>query len=130
LMGYDRILMTSPFGVDVVRATIGHDESERRGLDWLPHGLWLDTFTPQETTIDSGAAKSSGDGFTDNRPSQGGSLGKTGYLTRHKSVECSPDSHDEDAKDPLEEVVSRVDRYENVQAAVNDLTRLRAEGKV
>lgn len=50
LLGYDRILMTSPFGCDVVRATIGHEESDKRGLTWMPHGIWMDVFAPTPTT--------------------------------------------------------------------------------
>ena len=92
LMGYDRILMTSPFGVDVVRATIGEEESEKRGLDYLPHGLWLDVFKPAETTTNGG--------------------------------------EQEEALDPLEVAVGQLDKYENVRAAVDDLTRLKAEGKL
>ncbi len=45
LLGYDRILVTSPWAVDVVRATIGDQEAEKRNLTWAPHGLGSN-FTP------------------------------------------------------------------------------------
>lgn len=93
LLGYDRILMTSPWGVEVVKATIGHDESEKRDLSWMPHGLWMDTFKPAEATTNG-------------------------------SEEA------EEALDPLEVVVANMDKYENVQAATDDLIRLRKEGKI
>lgn len=37
LLGFDRLLAYSPFGVSVIRNTIGDVEAERRGLTWMPH---------------------------------------------------------------------------------------------
>lgn len=37
LLGLDRLLAYTPFGANVVRATIGDQEAERKGIDWLPH---------------------------------------------------------------------------------------------
>ena len=39
LMGLDRILCYSPWARDCVLHTIGPDAAERKGLDWIPHGL-------------------------------------------------------------------------------------------
>jgi hypothetical protein len=46
LLGIDRILVTSPWAEQVVTATIGSEESVKRGLDWLPHGLNMQVFKP------------------------------------------------------------------------------------
>jgi len=46
LLGYDRILVTSPWAVEVVRATIGHVEAAKRDLTWMPHGMQLHVFKP------------------------------------------------------------------------------------
>lgn len=42
LLGYNRLLAYTRWGAEVIRRTIGDAESDRRGLDWLPHGLDLD----------------------------------------------------------------------------------------
>ncbi len=45
LLGIDRLLAYSPWAVDVVKDTIGPEESAKRGLDWMPHGINGATFT-------------------------------------------------------------------------------------
>lgn len=45
LMGIDRIVVTSPWAEGIVRNTIGEDESARRGLGWMPHGINRKVFT-------------------------------------------------------------------------------------
>src|SRR6266704_2503964 len=45
LLGFDRLLAYSPHGMSVIRNTIGESEAEKRGLEWLPHGLNLKTFS-------------------------------------------------------------------------------------
>lgn len=132
LLGYDRILMTSPFGVDVVRATIGDDESAKRGLEWMPHGLWMDIFTPSEKVL---PFRASADGCPDERSS--------GRTTDQRQQEDATDpleasveklakfaEYVEDATDPLEKAVASLGKWENVQAAVTDLVRLKDEGKI
>jgi glycosyltransferase involved in cell wall biosynthesis len=42
LLGYNRLLGYTKWGAEVIRRTIGDVESDRRALDWLPHGLDLD----------------------------------------------------------------------------------------
>lgn len=39
LLGYDRILTYTKWAKGVVERTIGTQDSERRGLDWMPHGI-------------------------------------------------------------------------------------------
>lgn len=46
LLGYDRVLAYSPWAEGIVRNTIGHEEADRRGATWLPHGLSLREFHP------------------------------------------------------------------------------------
>lgn len=48
LLGLDRILAFSPFGLREVVATIGAVEAERRGLDWLPHAIDTRVFKLKE----------------------------------------------------------------------------------
>lgn len=40
VMGYDRVLAASEWGGEVLR------QSGRGDVDWIPHGLWLDKFKP------------------------------------------------------------------------------------
>lgn len=47
LLGYDRLLAYTKWADSLVRRSIGEEESERRGLTWLPHGINFDTFTPR-----------------------------------------------------------------------------------
>ncbi len=44
LMGFDRLLAYGPFGESVIRKTIGDEESNKRHLTNLPHGICGDTF--------------------------------------------------------------------------------------
>lgn len=44
LLGFDRILAYGEFGEDVIRRTLGEQESEKRGLTSLPHGVDTDIF--------------------------------------------------------------------------------------
>ena len=39
LGGYDRLIAYGQFGEGVIRRTIGDEESEKRHLTWLPHGI-------------------------------------------------------------------------------------------
>ena len=48
LLGFDRILAYGKWGEDVIRRTLGDQESEKRGLTSLPHGINLETFYPRE----------------------------------------------------------------------------------
>jgi glycosyltransferase involved in cell wall biosynthesis len=48
LLGFDRILAYGKWGEDVIRRTLGDQESEKRGLTSLPHGINIDTFYPRE----------------------------------------------------------------------------------
>lgn len=45
LLGIDRVLAYTPFGENVIRATIGEQEAGARRTDWLPHALDGDTWT-------------------------------------------------------------------------------------
>lgn len=45
MLGYDRLLVTSPWAVKAVVDTLGQEASIERGLDWLPHGQGS-TFSP------------------------------------------------------------------------------------
>ena len=45
LLGFDRLLVPSPWADDVVRRTIGAEAADARGLSWMPHGLNMKTFT-------------------------------------------------------------------------------------
>jgi len=51
LMGFDRILAYGPFGEGVIRRTIGDQESDKRHLNWRPHGIDGDTFFPLDRTL-------------------------------------------------------------------------------
>ncbi len=44
LMGFDRLLAYGPFGESIIRKTIGDEESNKRHLANLPHGICGDTF--------------------------------------------------------------------------------------
>ena len=44
LLGFDRLLAYGQFGEDVIRRTIGDEESDKRQLFHLPHGISSDTF--------------------------------------------------------------------------------------
>lgn len=121
LLGYDRILMTSPFGVDVVRATIGDDEANKRDVTFMPHGIWMDTFCPVPREAD---AKWCCDG----KQVVGDDLHNPDCLYHHTNHK--PGNPPPEDKDPLEQVVAQMDKYENVKAAVADVERLRAEGKL
>lgn len=48
LLGYGRLLAYTRWGSEVIERTIGRDEANRRGLDWLPHGLDLNIWKPQD----------------------------------------------------------------------------------
>jgi glycosyltransferase involved in cell wall biosynthesis len=55
LLGVDRLLAYTPWGRDVIRGTIGEQESVARGLSWMPHGNNAQTFNlngtqPSEVT--------------------------------------------------------------------------------
>lgn len=39
LLGFDRLLAYGKFGEGVIRRTIGDEESDKRHLTWLPHGI-------------------------------------------------------------------------------------------
>lgn len=47
LLGFDRILAYGKFGEDVIRNTLGEQESEKRHLTSLPHGIDCETFYPR-----------------------------------------------------------------------------------
>jgi len=47
LLGFDKILAYGKFGEDVIRRTLGDQESEKRGLTSLPHGISSDIFYPR-----------------------------------------------------------------------------------
>jgi glycosyltransferase involved in cell wall biosynthesis len=47
LLGFDRILAYGKFGEDVVRRTLGDQESEKRFLASLPHGVNAEVFYPR-----------------------------------------------------------------------------------
>lgn len=51
LLGIDRILCYSPWGLEVVRNTIGKEAAAVRGATWLPHGI-ADVFCPQRNGTD------------------------------------------------------------------------------
>jgi glycosyltransferase involved in cell wall biosynthesis len=44
LLGFDRLLAYGPFGEGVIRRTIGDEESDKRHLTNLPHGICGETF--------------------------------------------------------------------------------------
>ena len=44
LLGFDRLLAYGQFGEDVIRRTIGNEESDKRHLFHLPHGIDGETF--------------------------------------------------------------------------------------
>lgn len=48
LLGFDRILAYGKFGEDVIRRTLGEQESKNRGLTILPHGINSDVFYPRD----------------------------------------------------------------------------------
>lgn len=48
LLGFDRILAYGQWGEDVIRRTLGDQESEKRGLTSLPHGINIDIFHPSD----------------------------------------------------------------------------------
>lgn len=48
LLGFDRILAYGKFGEDVIRKTLGDEESEKRHLASLPHGVDTKVFYPRE----------------------------------------------------------------------------------
>jgi glycosyltransferase involved in cell wall biosynthesis len=48
LLGFDRILAYGKFGEDVIRRSIGEQESEKRGLTNLPHGINSEIFYPRD----------------------------------------------------------------------------------
>ena len=56
LLGIDRVLVPSPVALKWVVDTIGAEEAERRGADWLPHGLSLKTFSSCPIYSDAGDA--------------------------------------------------------------------------
>jgi len=47
LLGFDRVLAYGKFGEDVIRRTLGDQESENRGLAGIPHGINSDVFYPR-----------------------------------------------------------------------------------
>lgn len=48
LRGYDRVLCYTQFAKGLVERSIGADGARARDLDWMPHGLNLDSFQPRE----------------------------------------------------------------------------------
>lgn len=48
LMGYQRLLAYTAWGEGIIRATIGNDAANARGIGWMPHGLNGDTFQPRD----------------------------------------------------------------------------------
>jgi glycosyltransferase involved in cell wall biosynthesis len=48
LLGFDRILAYGKFGQDVIRRTLGEEESAKRNLMALPHGIDTQVFYPRE----------------------------------------------------------------------------------
>lgn len=46
LLGFDRLLAYTPFGEQVMRATLGNEEADKRGVTWLGHGLNLKVWHP------------------------------------------------------------------------------------
>jgi glycosyltransferase involved in cell wall biosynthesis len=48
LAGFDRILAYGDFGEGVIRRTLGEDESNKRHLTWLPHGIDTSVFYPRD----------------------------------------------------------------------------------
>jgi glycosyltransferase involved in cell wall biosynthesis len=51
LMGFDRLLAYGPFGEGVIRKTIGDEESNKRHLTNLPHGIDSNTFFPLDRKL-------------------------------------------------------------------------------
>lgn len=49
-IGYNRLLMYTPWAEDIMRRTIGEEAAAMRDLFWLPHGLNLRTFAPLDHT--------------------------------------------------------------------------------
>lgn len=47
LYGFDRLLAYGPFGEGVIRRSIGDEESDKRHLTWLPHGIDSSVFYEQ-----------------------------------------------------------------------------------
>ena len=47
LLGSDRLLAYSPWAQQVIKATIGKEQSEAKGLSWMPHGLGAKHFKPE-----------------------------------------------------------------------------------
>ena len=48
LLGFDRILAYGQFGEDVIRRTLGKQESDNRHLTSLPHGIDISVFYPRD----------------------------------------------------------------------------------
>ena len=48
LLGFDKILAYGRWGEDVIRETLGDQESEKRGLTSLPHGIDTEIFYPRD----------------------------------------------------------------------------------
>jgi glycosyltransferase involved in cell wall biosynthesis len=48
LLGFDKILAYGEFGEGVIRRTLGDDESEKRELTSLPHGIDAEVFYPRD----------------------------------------------------------------------------------
>jgi glycosyltransferase involved in cell wall biosynthesis len=44
LLGFDKLIGYGEFGANVIRRTIGDEESNKRHLQWLPHGIDCETF--------------------------------------------------------------------------------------
>jgi glycosyltransferase involved in cell wall biosynthesis len=51
LLGFDRLLAYGEFGEGVIRRTIGDEESDKRHLTNLPHGIDGDTFYPLDREL-------------------------------------------------------------------------------
>lgn len=51
LLGFDRIIAYGAFGLNVIHRTISHEESVKRHLAWLPHGIETDIFYPADVAL-------------------------------------------------------------------------------
>lgn len=51
LLGYRRLLAYTKWSKGVIERSIGEKESQRRGLDWLPHGLDLDLWQMHDRDV-------------------------------------------------------------------------------
>jgi glycosyltransferase involved in cell wall biosynthesis len=48
LLGFERLLVYTEWADGLVKRTLGEDESAKRGLTWLPHGIDMEVFRPRD----------------------------------------------------------------------------------